>query len=43
MGDFNMYHSLEIRIKNNSYSKIINNLPYMYAINMILLFKRGGD
>jgi hypothetical protein len=31
-----MYHLFKIEIKYNSYSKILNNLTYMYAMNMIL-------
>jgi hypothetical protein len=42
MRDFNMYHLFKFRIKYNSYSKIVNNLTYMYARDMILhSFERG--
>ena len=42
MRDFNMYHLFKIRIKYNSYSKIVNNLTNMYARDMVLhSFERG--
>ena len=36
MRDFNMHHLFKIRIKYNSYSKIVNNLIYIYTRDMIL-------
>jgi hypothetical protein len=36
MGDFNMYHPIKFRIEYNSFGKIVNNLIYMYARDMIL-------
>jgi hypothetical protein len=43
MCDFNMYHLIKFRIEYNSFSKIVNNLIYMYARNMILYsFERAN-
>ena len=36
MKDFNMYNLFGIRVKYNSYSKIVNNLTYMHARDMTL-------
>ena len=41
MKNFNMYNLLRIRVKYNSYSKIVNNLTYMHTRDMTLyLFER---